>query len=168
MKTDLVQQQCSSRRTSRSIIEQHDRWDGWRYHWRQWYRSLGPLASQYTEKKREYWLKYETGSFWHCDEKSFSKHRNGRNLSRKCTTSLIRRQNHNGEVVDRTWLCFAPSQTCVKFFTCRLMCADTIKCAHVLIRKGRFDCKHCLERLRNHEHSVEHIDATIRFSRRYN
>jgi len=27
------------------------------------YRSLGPLDSQYTGKKREYWSKYETGSF---------------------------------------------------------------------------------------------------------
>jgi len=27
--------------------------------------------SQYTGKMWEYWLKYETGSFWHCDEKSF-------------------------------------------------------------------------------------------------
>jgi len=39
----------------------------------------------------------------------------------KCTTSLIRHQNHSGEVVDRIWLCFSPSQTCVKGFTCRLM-----------------------------------------------
>jgi len=36
-----------------------------------------------------------------------------RNLSRICTTSLIRRQNHNGEVVDRSWLCFCPAQTCI-------------------------------------------------------
>ena len=49
---------------------------------------------------------------------------------------LIRRQNLNGEVIDRSWLCFSPSQTCVKCFTCRLMCADTAKCAHFLIRKG--------------------------------
>jgi len=34
--------------------------------------------------------------------------------------SLIRLQNHNGEVVDRSWLCFSPSQTCVKCFSCRL------------------------------------------------
>ena len=26
------------------------------------------------EKMREYWLKYETGSFWDCDEKSFLQH----------------------------------------------------------------------------------------------
>jgi len=35
---------------------------------------------------------------------------------RKCTTSLIRRQNHNGEVFDRSWLRFSP-QTCVYCFT---------------------------------------------------
>jgi len=34
------------------------------------------------------------------------------NLSRICTKSLTRRQNHNVEVVDRRWLCFCPSQTC--------------------------------------------------------
>ena len=118
------------------------------------------------ENMRKYWLKKETGSFWHCDEKPFfksdvSQHRKDRNLSRKCTTSLIRRQNHNGEVLDRRWLCFSPAQTCVKCFTCRLMCADTIKCAHFLIRKGIFDWKHALERLSSHEHWMERMDATI-------
>ena len=120
-------------------------------------------------KVREYWLKYEKGSFWHCDEKSFLKHGvpqyiKHRNLSRKCTTSLIHHQNHKGEVVDRSWPCVSFSQTCVKCFTCRLMYADTTKCAHFLIRKRIFDWKHGLERLRNHEHSVEHIDAAIIFS----
>jgi len=125
------------------------------------------------EKMREYWLKHETGSFQHCDEKSFLKHdvpqhRKDRNLSRKCTASLIPRQNHNGEEVDRSCLCFSPSQTCVKCFTCRLMCADKTKCAHFLIRKGIFDWKHALERLRSHEHSMEYIDGAITFSRRCN
>jgi len=46
------------------------------------------------------------------------------------------------------------------------MSADTTKCAHFLIRKGIFDWKHALGRLRSHEHSMEHIDATITFSRR--
>jgi len=91
-------------------------------------------------------------------KKSFLKrdvpqHRKGRNLSRKCTTNRIRRRNHNGEVLHRSWLCFSPSQTCVKCFTCRPMCADTTKCAHFLIRNRIFDWKHALERLRRHEHS---------------
>jgi len=86
----------------------------------------------------------------------------------KCTTSLIGLQNHNGEVVDRSWLCFSHLQTCVKYFTCRLMCADATKCAHFLIRKKIFDSKHALERLRSHQQSMEHIKATITFSRRCN
>jgi len=50
--------------------------------------------------------------------KSFLKHdvpqhRKDRNLSGICVTSLIRCHNHNGEVVDRSWLCFCASQTCV-------------------------------------------------------
>jgi len=92
------------------------------------------------EKMRQYGLKCETGSFRHCDEKSFLKHdvpqhRKDRNLSQKCTSSLIGGQNHNGEVVHRSWPCFSLSQTFAKCFTCRLMCADTTKCAHFLIRK---------------------------------
>ena len=57
------------------------------------------------------------------------------NLLAVCTpaTSLIRRQNHNGEVLDRSWLCFYPSQTCGKYFICRLMCADTTKRRNVRI-----------------------------------
>jgi len=86
----------------------------------------------------------------------------------KCTTSLIRRQNHNGEAVDRNWLCFSASQACVECFTCRLMYANTTKCEHFLIRKGICDWKLSNERLRSHEHSMEHIDATITFSRRCN
>jgi len=33
------------------------------------------------------------------------------------------RQNHNGEVVNKSWLCFSLSQTCVKCSTWRRMCA---------------------------------------------
>jgi len=84
----------------------------------------------------------------------------------KCTISLIRRQNHKGEAIDRSWLCFSTSQTCVKSFTCRLMWADTTKCAHSLITKGIFDWKHALERLRSYGHSMKHIIAWITFSRR--
>jgi len=152
---------CSSSRKSRSIIGKHDRWDGWRYHWRQRYRSL---VSKYTEKMLEYWLKNDTGSLWHCDEKLFLKHvvpqhRKDRNSSRKRTASLIRHQNHNAEVVDRSWRCFSPSQACVYCFTCRLLWADTTECEHSLIRKVIFDWKHALELLRSHEHSMEHVDV---------
>ena len=73
---------------------------------------------------------------------------------------VIRGQNHNGEVVDRSWLCFSLSQICVKCFTCRLMCADATN--------WNLRLDHALERLRSHEHSMEHTAATIIFSRRCN
>jgi len=63
----------------------------------------------------------------------------------KLVTETLR-QNHNVEVVDRSWLCFSPSQACVKCFDCRLICADTTKWAHFLIRNGICDWKHTLER----------------------
>jgi len=97
----------------------------------------------------EIWNRFFLTLWW----KSFFKHdvpqhRKDRNLSRKRTTSLIRRLNHNGEIVDRSWLCFSSSQTCVRCFNCRLMRADTTKCAHFFIRKGKgsFHWKHALER----------------------
>ena len=79
--------------------------------------------------------------------------------------NFILRQNHNPEVVDWSWLCVSDSQTCVYCFTCRLMCVDTTKCAHFLIRKGICHWKHAHERRRSHEHSMKHTDATITFSR---
>ena len=76
------------------------------------------------------------------------------NSSRKRTASFICHKNHNGEVVDRSWLCFSRSQTCIYCFTCRLMCVVTTKCAHFLIRKGTCDWNHALERLMSHEQSI--------------
>ena len=125
----------------------------------------------YPTKRGNYWLKYETGSFWHCEEKSVLKHevlwhRKDRTLSRKSTTSLIHHQNHNGEVIDRSCLFFLLRELVFHFY--RLMCADTTKCARFLIRKGIFDWENTLEHLRSHEHSMEYKDATITFSRRCN
>jgi len=75
---------------------------------------------------------------------------------------FVARTTINGEVV--AGVVFL--HKIVKCFTCRLMCADTTKCAHFRIRKGIFDWKHALERLRIHEHRMERTDATnIQMSR---
>ena len=104
-------------------------------------KHIGLWSSNIPEKMWEYWLKNKEVFLKH----DVPQHRKDRNSSRKCTTNLIRRQNHNAEVVERSWLCFSPSQSCVPCFTCRLMCADTTKCAHFLIRKGICDWKHAEE-----------------------
>jgi len=153
MTIDLFNQRCSSRRTSRSVIEKHDIWVVWRYHWIQRYR---PLFIQYTGKMREYWLKKEKLILKH----DVPQHRKDRNSLRKSTTNLIRPQNHNAKVVERSWFCFSPSQTCVYCFTCRLMCADTTMRISLLEKESANG-----RTLRTHGHSMEHIHATITFSR---
>jgi len=80
---------------------------------------IGLWASTIPEKKREYWLKNETLFLKH----DVPQHRKDRNSSRKCTTNIIRRQNHNADAFEKSWLCFSLSQTCANCFTCRLMCA---------------------------------------------
>jgi len=74
------------------------------------------------EEMQKYLLRNETGSLWPCDETlllrhDVPQHRKKKTRQWKCTTNLLRRQNHNGEVVDRSWLRFSPSQTCVYCFT---------------------------------------------------
>ena len=102
---------------------------------------IGLWSWKLSEKMREYWLKNEKLFFKH----DVPQHRKDRNLSRKFTTNLIRRQKHNAEVVERSWLCFSPSQTCVYFFTYRLMCAEKTTCAHFRVRKGIGVWKHAEE-----------------------
>ena len=104
-------------------------------------KTIALWLSNILEKMREYWLKNVKLFLKH----DVPQHRKDRNSSQKCTTNLIQRQNHNAEVVERSWLCFSPSQTCVYCFTCKLMCADTTKSAHFLIRKEICDWKHAEE-----------------------
>jgi len=65
MRIDLVNQKSSGRRTSRSSIEKHGRWDGWRYHCRQRYRSL---VSHYTGRNAEIlvekWNRFSLTLWW--------------------------------------------------------------------------------------------------------
>jgi len=59
---------------------------------------IGLWSSNIPEKMREYWLKNEKLFLKH----DVPQHRKDRNSSRKCTTNLIRGQNHNAEVVERS------------------------------------------------------------------
>jgi len=95
-------------------------------------KDIGLWLCNIPENIREYWWKNEKLIIKH----DVPQHRKDENPSRKCTTNLIRCQNHNAEVVERSWLCFSPSQTCVDCFTCGLMCSDTTKCAHFLFEKN--------------------------------
>jgi len=128
------------------------------------YRSLRPLVSEYNGKMREYWLKYEAGSFWNCDEKTFLKHDVPQHKRQKLVTDMYHKSYSLREpqwrsIWQKLTLFLSLTNLC---FTCGLMWADSTKWVHFLIiRKGIFDWKHALERLRSHEHSMEHTDATF-------
>jgi len=104
-------------------------------------KDIGLWSFNMPEKMREYLLKNQKLFLKH----DVPQHRKDRNSSRKCSTNFIRCQNRNAEVVERSWVCFSPSQTCVYCFTCKLMCAETTKRAHFPIRKGICDWKHAEE-----------------------
>ena len=123
----------------------------------------------------DYWVLKGATDVQHCNEKLLSQysaqqHRNDRTAQRKCTTGLFYRQNRNGEVVFRDWLCFSPAKGCVFCFQCRLMRSQLDAPPHVssLVHGGYFDWKHAQERLRSHELSKEHINAAIAFTARLN
>jgi len=91
-------------------------------------------------------------------------HRKDRNSSRKCTTNPIRRQNHNAEVVERSWLCFLLH---------KLVFVDSLVdwCARIRLKvRISFLEKESAtgSTLRSHEQSMQRKDATITFSRRCN
>lgn len=121
------------------------------------------------EKMRDYWVINGISTIQHCDEELFAQHsvkqsRTDRDIPRICSSSLFRRQNHNGEVANRNWLCFSPVNGRVFCFTCRLMCSDALHSQSLLIGSGICNWKHALERIRSHEQSKEHIDALIAFN----
>ena len=133
---------------------------------------IGLWPSVISEQMREYWLKSGVSTVQHCDQSLFSAHsvkqpRKDRNFPRMCTLGLFHRQNHNGEVITRNWLCFSPSNGCVYCFTCRLMCLNTAKSeSSQLSSNGFCDWKHSQERLHSHEQSTEHLKATITYNMR--
>lgn len=132
---------------------------------------IGLWPSIISEQMRDYWLKRGVSTIQHCDESLFIAHsvqqpRKDRNIPRMCTLGLFRRQNHNGEVITRNWLCFSPSNGRVYCFTCRLMCLTTAPESSQLSSNGFCDWKHSQERIQSHEQSTDHLKATIAFNRR--
>ena len=131
---------------------------------------IGLWPSTISNKMREHWVKNGASTVQHCDENLFSKHsvqqpRKDNGIPRKCTLSLFSRQNHNGEAISRNWLCFSPAKGRVYCFTCKLMCPHASRTKSLLAGEGICDWKHSQERIRSHEQSKEHIEATIAFSR---
>ena len=123
----------------RSIIEKHDRWVVWRYHWRRLETKVSVSGHPIYRKKcgniGSKTKSYFSNMIFHSTENTATRHGNASQIifvARTTTPKSLKEA-------------FSPSQTCVYCFTCRLMCADMIKCAHFLLRKGICDEKHAEE-----------------------
>jgi len=145
-----------TRRTS-SIIEKHDRWVVWRYHWRQRYRSGYPI-----HQKKCGNIGWETKSyFWnmmfHNTEKTEHRHGNAPQIVFVARTTTPKSLKNAGFVFLFHKLVFIVSRVD--------WCAwirPNVRIS-LLVKESATGST-----LRNHEQSMEHKDATITFSRKCN
>ena len=66
--------------------------------------------------------------------------------NRRCTPTMFERHNKNGEIVNRSWLCFSPTTARVYCYVCKLQ----------FTHGGFCDWKHASNRLSDHERSKSH------------
>ena len=97
-------------------------------------------------------------------QKSVRVHAGNESSARICTAQMFYRQNKNGEIVNRSWLCFSPSEGTVYCYVCKLMSAMTS--SSQLTHGGYSDWHHASPRLREHEQSRSHVEATLAIVRR--
>jgi len=82
--------------------------------------------------------------------------------TRICTSHMFHRRSKNGEIVNRSWLCFSPSEGTVYCYVCKLMSAPSSQLTH----GGYSDWRHASSRLAEHEQSKSHVEATFAVVRR--
>ena len=98
------------------------------------------------------WVKKDGVDLLHCDDDLFklksSKQKVGCESSgtRRCTPTMFERHNKNGEIVNRSWLCFSPTTGRVYCYVCKLQ----------FTHGGFCDWKHASNRLSDHESSKSH------------
>ena len=95
---------------------------------------IGKWPLKLSEQMLEYWIQRGSSSVRNCDKDLFDKysvkqHRKGMEYIRKCSEGLFVKQNRNGEMINRSWLCFSISKGSVFCFTCRLMRSSYDQCS---------------------------------------
>ena len=79
----------------------------------------------------------------------------GDKFKRCCSKSLFWREQLNGEIVKREWLCYSPSTKKLYCFVCKLFAPDSEKI--MLASVGYGDWKHAPRDLARHESSNKHL-----------
>ena len=89
----------------------------------------------------------------------------GDKFKRRCSKSLFRREQLNGEKVKREWLCYSPSSKKLYCFVCKRFAFHSEKI--MLASVGYGDWKHAPRDLARHESSNKHVSyLSIYTSRR--
>lgn len=106
-----------------------------------------------------------SSSLQNCDEELFvqkSKKQFHKKCSRKCNKSLFERKTANGEIINRSWLCFSPSIGSIFCFFCKLISKIRSQFTH-----GCFcDWKHASNRLISHGTFKDHLNSVIKLTAR--
>ena len=79
----------------------------------------------------------------------------GDKFKRRCSKSLFWREQLNGEIVKREWLCYSPSTKKLYCFVCKLFASDSEKI--MLASVGYGDWKHAPRDLARHESTNKHL-----------
>ena len=128
-------------------------------------KDIGLWPKNLSSSAVEFWIKKGVKDVQHCDEtllqqKSYVQNVDG--CDRRCHVGMFERQNQNGEKVQRSWVCFSPSNGKLYCFVCKIMGATPSR----FTDEGFCDWKHYGYRMSAHEKSQEHLQAVVALARR--
>lgn len=112
----------------------------------------------------DYWINKGIIHLQNCNEelikkKSLVQKNSTGKWTRKCNTGMFKRKCKNGDLIDRSWLCFSPSKGRLFCSVCKLMSSTSSQTQ--FNTEGFFNWKNSNERLLEHETSKTHLNAFI-------
>ncbi|XP_065651119.1 52 kDa repressor of the inhibitor of the protein kinase-like [Hydra vulgaris] len=102
----------------------------------------------------DYWAKVGSSNLQNCNEELFIQKPDKQfdvKFTRKCKKPLFERKTTNGEIINRSWLCFSPFNGSIFCFVCKLMSKTCSQFTH----DGFCDWKHADNRIISHETSKD-------------
>jgi len=122
---------------------------------------LGMWDDHIADNVREYWIAKDSSQCQHKyhDFSATATTHEGEKSARGCRKEYFcRRQEKTGQIIERDWLCYSPSQAKLFCFYCKLM-TD----AQLFGKTGCSDWRHITILISRHESSSSHKDAVVAF-----